>query len=473
MARRDMTLLIETPDTRAAERDYILGVILGKFMGVDWQRLSVVGRHDTRITLPSHAAELRIPDIFLQTSDKDWLTFQSLPTQPLSIWDSSELGVPVNNIIYEKLPIIFGDLSYSSPIDHHSISITLPLDIFGSAFFMLTRYEEIVKSYRDSHDRFPAYASLAYQEEFLERPIIDEYVEVFWTVLKNIWPLMKRKNRKFRVKVSHDVDRPSRYRFGSPQKFLQAIAGDIIKRADVASAISAPRCRWMNKEQLHPSDPVNTFDWIMDISERYGLISEFFFLSGRTHKRRDADYDLVHPAIRHLIRRIYLRGHKIGIHLSYNTYKQPRLMSKEMERLRNICKEEQIHQREFNSRMHYLRWQTPVTARGLESSAIANDFSLGFADRPGFRAGTCHKYPFFDSIALRELNLIINPLILMEGSMFSKKYMALENADEMIALIAKLKNNCKRVKGTFVLLWHNTELLSPTKRHIYNRALTI
>ena len=35
---------------------------------------------------------------------------------------------------------------------------------------MLTRYEEIVKLDRDTFDRFPAWASLAYQEGFLDVP---------------------------------------------------------------------------------------------------------------------------------------------------------------------------------------------------------------------------------------------------------------------------------------------------------------
>ncbi len=36
--------------------------------------------------------------------------------------------------------------------------------ILGSAFFALSRYEEIIFSERDMHDRFPAYASIAYME---------------------------------------------------------------------------------------------------------------------------------------------------------------------------------------------------------------------------------------------------------------------------------------------------------------------
>lgn len=48
-----MPLIIETADTRAPERDYILSVILGEFLGLEWQRVPT-DRTDTRITLQGH-----------------------------------------------------------------------------------------------------------------------------------------------------------------------------------------------------------------------------------------------------------------------------------------------------------------------------------------------------------------------------------------------------------------------------------
>jgi hypothetical protein len=52
---------------------------------------------------------------------------------------------------------------------------------------MLTRYEEVVKSDRDEHDRYLATASLDYQEGFLERPIFNEYLEILWACIKRLW----------------------------------------------------------------------------------------------------------------------------------------------------------------------------------------------------------------------------------------------------------------------------------------------
>ena len=48
---------------------------------------------------------------------------------------------------------------------------------------MLSRYEELIIKERDIHNRFPAYLSIAKQNGFLDRPLIDEYI----IVLKKIF----------------------------------------------------------------------------------------------------------------------------------------------------------------------------------------------------------------------------------------------------------------------------------------------
>ena len=47
------------------------------------------------------------------------------------------------------------------------IGETLGADLFGSAMFMLSRYEEIARPEPDRHERFPATASLAYRDPHL------------------------------------------------------------------------------------------------------------------------------------------------------------------------------------------------------------------------------------------------------------------------------------------------------------------
>jgi len=54
----------------------------------------------------------------------------------------------------------------------------MTFDIMGSALYILARVEEIANSTRDEHNRIPAYVSHAHENDYLHRPIADEYVEI-------------------------------------------------------------------------------------------------------------------------------------------------------------------------------------------------------------------------------------------------------------------------------------------------------
>ncbi|OKY73761.1 MAG: MarR family transcriptional regulator [Desulfobulbaceae bacterium DB1] len=462
-----MFLIVEMASSHTAERDYILGVLLGEFLGLPWRREDS-DRTDVRITLSGHPGEIRMPDCLLSVSEMDWLKPSSMPKLPLLAWNTSDLGLDAN-VIDPVLPVIYGNEPQVVCRDEHGIR--LPVDVFGSAFFMLSRYEELVTPDRDEHDRFPAWASVAYKEGFLERPIVDEYVEVLWGAIQALWPGLQRQDRYFQMRVSHDVDRPSRYQFGGTRKFIRSWGGDIIKRGQWADSLRAPMIRAARKDQLHPADPYNTFEWIMDLSEQQGLVSAFYFICGRTCGQRDADYDIGHPAIRALLRRIHQRGHEIGLHPSYGTYKSPSLLKWEADRLRRICAEEGIKQQEWGGRMHYLRWETPVTMRGWEQAGMTYDSTLSYADRPGFRCGTCHEYPAFDSLEGKTLNLRIRPLIAMECTVMAEKYLGLGLTDEAREKFVTLKNSCEKVNGVFTMLWHNSELTTTEHKALYESVV--
>src|SRR5690606_27535596 len=116
-------------------------------------------------------------------------------------------------------------------------------DILGLTYWMLTRLEEVGRIDLDNHQRFPATSSHAYQHGYLERPIVDEWLNILGQIVQRIWPQLKLKEHRFSIKVSHDVDVPSRYGFRSWSGIARAMAGDLINRGDVAGALRAPWIR--------------------------------------------------------------------------------------------------------------------------------------------------------------------------------------------------------------------------------------
>jgi len=104
------------------------------------------------------------------------------------------------------------------------------------------------------------------------------------------------KKHQFEIKVSHDVDGPARYAFQGMSGLARTMAGDVVRRKDLKSALLGPWI-WLNsRQEIHPRDPANTFDWLMDQSDKNGLTSAFYFICGRTDPSKDAKYDPEMPS---------------------------------------------------------------------------------------------------------------------------------------------------------------------------------
>lgn len=344
-------------------------------------------------------------------------------------------------------------------------------DILALAAWMMTRQEEIGAADLDEHGRFPAVASHAFRHGYLERPIVDEWFYILSQVVKCLWPSLEMKRNEFSVSVSHDVDQPSPIGFSTYPRVLRSMLGQIVKKRSLVGAVRLPIIKLNTKNQLHASDPYNNFDWIMDASERQGLRSAFYFICGRTNAARDALYDVEHPAIRALIRHIHGRGHEVGLHPSYETYLMPGAIAHEFRTLQKVCEEEGVRQVGWGGRMHYLRWSHPTTLREWSRAGLDYDSTLGYADLPGFRCGTCHDYPAYDLERDEQLELRIRPLVVMECTITAERYMGLGKGDAAWAKILGIKNACRAVGGRFELLWHNSELLTEEDRILFVRAL--
>ena len=209
----------------------------------------------------------------------------------------------------------------------------------------------------------------------------------------------------------------------------------------------------------------------MDVNEAAATSPvTFFFKAGHSSPRFDRRYSLAEPVIERMLARIHGRGHEIGLHPSYATFRDANLLRQEADRLRQAMTRMGIRQVALGGRQHYLRWETPTTAGAYEAAELSYDATLSFADRAGFRCGTCHEFPFFDVQARRSLHLIERPLVVMEGTVID--VMRLGHSDKALELMLRLKETCRRFEGTFTLLWHNSHLGTEQDRHFYTTLLS-
>ena len=385
-------------------------------------------------------------------------------------WQASSEGYfgPVEDVIPAP-----SEIDLPEPlIELNEKGATIHYDILGLIYWMLTRLEEVRRTDLDSHQRFPATSSHAYRHGYLERPIVDEWLNVLGQVIQRVWSSIELKQHEFSIKVSHDVDIPSRYAFQNLKGLIRTMGGDVLLRKDFISALKAPWIKLNSQHSIHPADPANTFDWLMKKSEENDLTSAFYFICGRTDASKDAKYDPEMPQIRALMREIHQRGHEIGLHPSYNTYSNPKEIAKVADRLRRICEDEGIHQREWGGRMHFLRWDQAITQKAWADAGMTYDSTLSYADRPGFRCGTCFEYPAFDIASNQQLSLRIRPLIAMDCTVIADRYLGLGSTDAAYAKFNELKYRCKQVGGVFTLLWHNSFFSCEKDFEIYHRLVS-
>ncbi len=351
--------------------------------------------------------------------------------------------------------------------------LTIGFDLFGLIYWMLSRSEEVnpPNDILDVHKRFPAFASHAFKNGYLKRPIIDEWLIIFAQVLQKVWPEIKLKTNEYRLKISHDVDSPACYSMIDNTSLIKRIISRALKRKNISSIVKGPLINIFYKDKLHPKDPFNTFDWIMDISESLNLKSSFNFICGRTNPRFDSYYDIEYDSIKQLILKLNSRGHEIGCHPSYETFNNPQKLDYEARRFIKILPELNILQESWGGRMHFLKWEWPNTAYALSSSGFHYDSTLGFADQAGFRCGTCFEYQLFDPIKKIKLNLVERPLVAMECSVLFDKYQGKSDTKEAFDVFKELKDNCRSVHGTFTLLWHNSQLDQTWKKDLYLKIL--
>lgn len=417
------------------------------------------------LTIPSQGeGEIIFPHTYAEF-------FESRSDIPFATWDGASEGWQC--VLGEPLPAP-GAVELPSPLIEISDSTAnahIQYDILGLTYWMLNRIEEIGRTDLDNHQRFPAIHSHAYKHNYLERPVVDEWLHLLGQVIQKVWPSIELKKHEFSMKVSHDVDAPAMYQFKPWKAVLRIMAGHLLKRRDIKAFFQAFMLKLTASGVLQPKDPYNTFDWLMDVSEQHGLTSAFYFICGRT-SARDADYEPEAPAILDLMQRIHKRGHEIGLHPSYGTFQKPELIRQEADRLRAACELAGVQQEQFGGRMHYLRWEHPTTLQAWNDAGMAYDSTLSYADRPGFRCGTCYEYPAFNAVTQQQLNIRIRPLIAMECTVIDDVYLGLSVTQAAENKFLELKERCSKLSGCFTLLWHNSYFHGGSRlKQMYQRCI--
>lgn len=328
-----------------------------------------------------------------------------------------------------------------------------PKDIFAFAFFLASRYEEYLPFTADNYGRFSAKKSLAYKNNFLHTPIVNIWAKKIQEIISARYPGFLFPEKKYTYTPTIDIDNAYAYLGKSLVRTIGGYArglaksdtDDLSKRKNVLSG----------KEK----DPYDTYDFQFDLHKKYDLNPIYFFLMG-DWAPNDKNLPHTNPMMQALVKNISEKA-ETGIHPSFASNQNAEKIKIEKSRLERIVSPPPTPSKEGDktavtkSRQHFLMLIFPQTYRDLIASGITDDYTMGFADEVGFRAGICSPYKFYDLEKEQETNLTIHPFAVMDGTLNSYLKLSPVQAIEKVKEIVK---EIKNVNGEFISIWHNETL---------------
>jgi hypothetical protein len=323
----------------------------------------------------------------------------------------------------------------------------MPFDLFSAAFYLVSRYEEYLPHMRDEHNRFSASSSMASQQGFLRIPVVNIWALALGKLLKNKFTEITLHPTTYRFIPTIDIDAAWAYKNKGGMRILGGYLKDVL--AGNFAEIRM-RTRVLAGGQR---DPFDTYELMHKLHSEHGL-KPWFFILFADYGLNDKNIPVNNADFQTLVKSLADYAH-IGIHPGYASNDYPETLKREITQLSGVLKREITA-----SRQHFLKLSLPYTYRQLLEQDIQMDFTMGFAAEPGFRAGICTPFFWYDLEAEVATSLKLYPFALMDGTL--RDYMKLD-AEDALKIIEQLVDEVKKVGGTFISLWHN-ESLSNQKR---------
>lgn len=425
------------PNNNVPEREYIIKTLLNDFLNLNCE----IEFHDKteNYILLFDSKKIIIEDHFFNKhiDNLSYLSRENIPDTYTTIekYDS---------------PIIFG----RNYLKISKNEIVCGLDVFASSFFMLTRWEEFVLPHGDNELRCDESELFCVKQGLEKRPLVNEYIamlsDFFCHFGLHIIP-----ERQFTVFPTHDVDRLYLSSFSELIKNLSDMV--FIKKLHKKAWITI--WRYLYYRVLF-SNPFDSFNDIMNISDSFKLKSSFYF-KANAKGETGATYFFNDFHIKDAIRNIINRGHKIGFHPSENTFNNEKQFEKEFNRLHNISALVK------GGRQHNLLYNKN-TFRIWNRLDLDYDSGYGFQYRNGFRCGICYEFEIFDIGLRQRMKLREVPFLIMDSVFLRRKSSFIEMEKNAMHIVDMVK----KYNGVLCMIWHTNLFNSiegkKTKRLYYS-----
>ncbi|WP_020567299.1 polysaccharide deacetylase family protein [Neolewinella persica] len=313
-------------------------------------------------------------------------------------------------------------------------------DYLAMIFFSLSRYEEYGDFTADQHHRFPASESHAARNGYLHLPVVNLWAKKLGDSLRNRFTnLPAKKSSAIEFIPTYDIDLLWAWKY----RGLRGIG------AGLQDALQGHFLRaWQRFVSPKQRDPYQTLDFLEGLHQTYAVASPIYFwlLADSTDRHDPNPYPIPSEQQEWMLR--LAAKHVVGIHPGYPSSDQPALFPIETKRLADITGRAVRH-----SRQHFLRFRMPETFRQLRLAGITHDYSMGYADAIGWRAGTNFAFSWYDLEREETTNLMIHPFAAMDVTLKNYLHLAPLAAKQSVLQLAA---DLEPFGGPFMILWHNT-----------------
>lgn len=328
----------------------------------------------------------------------------------------------------------------------------LPFDIFSAAFYMLSRYEEYLPHVKNENNNFPATESLAFKHKFLSRPVVDIWTHKFKIILQKHFPEIKLPTRKFTTENILSVAEVYKY---NKKGLMRNLGGGIRDLFQLRFKEIFERIR---TQLFWAQDPYDVYRELLQFSKQQKIRWKFMFQLS-DYSKYDKNIDHNRLAYQAQIKSLGDYG-KIGLLIGYEATYKLKPLRKEKKRWENIANQE-LEMALTNDHGINL----PDLYNNFDAIEIANDYSMGFVDKIGFRAGTCTSFLYYDLKLERISPLKIHP------TAFNSEAFRPRSFFEVKTVLERTKADVKEVGGELIMLYKNTDFVEGKRKEKFLQIL--
>lgn len=413
-----MNILTIYAAQKSMRLQYVLDWIFSDVLGCEYQLV-----HDIPATIPHN---------FICYGSGDVNSALCIPDSGL-LWENDIRKVDLIKERWQELPII---------TEKYHPDYTIPFDIFSSVFFLITRYEEYYSYTPDKHCRYPYQNSVLHELQLLETPVIDGWLYQLKKLLEAQFHI-HLSIPTFRFVPTYDIDIAYSHKEKGILRNLGASGKDLLKRdldhiAERAKVLSG-----------NLQDPYDSFSFISNLHHTWRLKPVYFILAALRTTDFDKNISPENAAMNHLIKQLSIEG-EVGIHPSYFSDTNRALLPEEKLMLEKI-----IGRSITISRQHYIKLSLPDTYYFLIDQKIETDYSMGYGNKLGFRAGTGRSFLWYDLKNERSTTLRVHPFCFMDTTALYEEQL---NAQHAFEKLHDFKDVLKKYESQLITVFHNFSL---------------